>query len=285
PGGAASDSVPGSLAFGAGPGRDVTGACSDFIRAADPGLVRRRVVEDLIRPKVQGNLRRGGFGRVAAVNEIVSLAASEVPADRSGLSLEAEGLAHQLPRNGDRTGAGHHHHDHRAGGNVIDKAGVKGLARTSATPVKTRLLNYDMVENLWYLVDLPGYGFAKISKSERERWEHLIHDYVLHRKSLLYTFVLIDSRIEPQQSDLAFINWMGKHQLPLCLVFTKTDKLSRNKIHANVTAYKKELEKEWDELPTIFISSSVSGLGKAELTEFIQNCNHEFGSLITATEP
>ena len=162
--------------------------------------------------------------------------------------------------------------------------GVKGLARTSATPGKTRLLNYYMVENLWYLVDLPGYGFAKISKSERERWEHLIHDYVLHRKSLLYTFVLIDSRIEPQQSDLAFINWMGKHQLPLCLVFTKTDKLSRNKIHANVTAYKKELEKEWDELPTIFISSSVSGLGKAELTEFIQNCNHEFGSLITATE-
>jgi GTP-binding protein len=162
--------------------------------------------------------------------------------------------------------------------------GVKGLARTSSTPGKTRLLNYYMVEDMWYLVDLPGYGFAKISKAERARWEHLIHDYVLHRKSLLYTFVLIDSRIEPQKSDLAFISWMGHHQLPLCLVFTKADKISRNKVHANVAAFKQELEKDWEELPPSFVTSSIAGQGKLEMQEFIRKCNEEFGSLIQGLE-
>lgn len=158
--------------------------------------------------------------------------------------------------------------------------GVKGLARTSATPGKTRLLNYFIVEDSWYLVDLPGYGFAKISKTERERWEHLIHDYILHRKSLLYTFILIDSRLEPQKNDLAFITWMGRQALPFCLVFTKTDKISHNKVYSNVAAFRKELEKDWEELPSIFITSSLSGKGKTEILEFIKNCNQEFGSLI-----
>lgn len=160
--------------------------------------------------------------------------------------------------------------------------GVKGLARTSATPGKTRLLNFYLVEDLWYLVDLPGYGFAKISKTEREKWERMIHDYILHRKSLIYTFVLIDSRLEPQKSDLAFITWLGNHQLPFCLVFTKADKLSRNKVHSNVAVFRKELEKEWEELPPVFISSSVAGEGKAEILNFIRNNNREYGPLITA---
>ncbi|HPT13224.1 MAG TPA: ribosome biogenesis GTP-binding protein YihA/YsxC [Bacteroidales bacterium] len=162
--------------------------------------------------------------------------------------------------------------------------GVKGLARTSATPGKTRLLNFYSVEDLWYLVDLPGYGFAKISKTEREKWERMIHDYILHRKSLMYTFVLIDSRLEPQKSDLAFINWLGNHQLPFCLVFTKADKLSRNKLQSNVAVFRKELEKEWEELPPVFISSSVAGQGKAEILEFIRINNQEYGSLIIADE-
>ncbi len=162
--------------------------------------------------------------------------------------------------------------------------GVKGLARTSATPGKTRLLNFYSVEDLWYLVDLPGYGFAKISKTEREKWERMIHDYILHRKSLMYTFVLIDSRLEPQKSDLAFINWLGNHQLPFCLVFTKADKLSRNKLQSNVAVFRKELEKEWEELPPVFISSSVAGEGKAEILDFIRKNNQEYGSLIIADE-
>lgn len=162
--------------------------------------------------------------------------------------------------------------------------GVKGLARTSATPGKTRLLNFYSVEDLWYLVDLPGYGFAKISKTEREKWERMIHDYILHRKSLMYTFVLIDSRLEPQKSDLAFINWLGNHQLPFCLMFTKADKLSRNKLQSNVAVFRKELEKEWEELPPVFISSSVAGQGKAEILEFIRINNQEYGSLIIADE-
>lgn len=162
--------------------------------------------------------------------------------------------------------------------------GVKGLARTSATPGKTRLLNFYLVEDLWYLVDLPGYGFAKISKTEREKWERMIHDYILHRKSLIYTFVLIDSRLEPQKSDLAFITWLGNHQLPFCLVFTKADKLSRNKVQSNVAVFRKELEKEWEELPPVFISSSVAGEGKAEILDFIRKNNREYGSLIIAGE-
>jgi GTP-binding protein len=162
--------------------------------------------------------------------------------------------------------------------------GIKGLAKTSATPGKTRLLNFYSVEDTWYLVDVPGYGFAKISKTEREKWEHMIHDYVLHRKSLLYTFVLVDSRIEPQKNDLAFITWLGNHNLPFCLVFTKADKLSHNKLHSNIAAFKKEMEKDWEELPPVFITSSVSGQGKAEILDFIRKNNQEYGPLISAGE-
>lgn len=159
--------------------------------------------------------------------------------------------------------------------------GVKGLARTSATPGKTRLLNFYSIEDAWYLVDLPGYGFAKISKTEREKWERMIHDYILHRKSLIYTLVLVDSRLEPQKSDLSFIYWMGQHELPFCLVFTKTDKLTKNKLNSNIAIYRKEMEKEWEELPPIFLTSSFSGQGKVELLDFILKNNREYGTLVT----
>jgi GTP-binding protein len=152
--------------------------------------------------------------------------------------------------------------------------GVKNLARTSAVPGKTQLLNYYMVdEDTWYLVDLPGYGYAKVSKKSRRNWEIIIREYLLQRKSLLYTFILIDIRHDSQKSDEDLINWMGEKGLPFCLVFTKADKISRN-----AEEYKKVLSQKWEELPPIFISSSLSGEGKNEINEFIANSNIENAS-------
>lgn len=157
--------------------------------------------------------------------------------------------------------------------------GVKNLARTSAVPGKTQLLNYYMVdEDTWYLVDLPGYGYAKVSKKSRRNWEIIIREYLLQRKSLLYTFILIDIRHDSQKSDLDLINWMGEKGLPFCLVFTKADKISRNAVRRNVEEYKKVLSQKWEELPPIFISSSLSGEGKNEINEFIANSNIENAS-------
>lgn len=157
--------------------------------------------------------------------------------------------------------------------------GVKNLARTSAVPGKTQLLNYYMVdEDTWYLVDLPGYGYAKVSKKSRRNWEIIIREYLLQRKSLLYTFILIDIRHDTQKSDLDLINWMGEKGLPFCLVFTKADKISRNAVRRNVEEYKKVLSQKWEELPPIFISSSLSGEGKNEINEFIANSNIENAS-------
>lgn len=157
--------------------------------------------------------------------------------------------------------------------------GVKNLARTSAVPGKTQLLNYYMVdEDTWYLVDLPGYGYAKVSKKSRRNWEIIIREYLLQRKSLLYTFILIDIRHDSQKSDEDLINWMGEKGLPFCLVFTKADKISRNAVRRNVEEYKKVLSQKWEELPPIFISSSLSGEGKNEINEFIANSNIENAS-------
>jgi len=159
-------------------------------------------------------------------------------------------------------------------------SGVKNLARTSSTPGKTQLLNYYMVDDdTWYLVDLPGYGYAKVSKKHRRNWEIIIREYLLQRKSLLYTFILLDVRHESQKSDQELINWMGNHGLPFCLVFTKADKISRNAVKRNVDEYKKVLAEKWEELPPIFITSSLSGEGKNEINEFIANSNIENASL------
>ena len=160
--------------------------------------------------------------------------------------------------------------------------GVKNLARTSATPGKTQLLNYYSVdEDTWYLVDLPGYGYAKVSKKSRRNWEKIIREYLVQRTSLIYTFILIDTRHDPQASDLELINWMGEQGLPFCLVFTKSDKISRKAVKRNVEVYKNVLSEKWEELPPIFITSSHSGEGKAEINSFIEQCNTEYASVIT----
>jgi GTP-binding protein len=149
--------------------------------------------------------------------------------------------------------------------------GEKNLAKTSSKPGKTRLINHFLINEKWFLVDLPGYGYARVSKSDREKFEKFIKEYILNREKLYCLFVLIDSRIEPQQIDLDFINWLGENQIPFVIVYTKTDKLSANKIDSNISKFKKTLLKEWDALPDMFYSSTITQAGKAEILDFINN--------------
>ena len=151
--------------------------------------------------------------------------------------------------------------------------GRRNLAKTSSTPGKTRLINHFIVNDEWYLVDLPGYGYAKISKKEREKWEGMIRTYLTRRESLVNTFILIDSRIEPKKSDIDFIDWFGEAQLPFALIFTKTDKLTSNAMASNIAAFKAKLSETWDELPTMFLSSSENGLGRDSILDFIEENN------------
>ncbi len=147
----------------------------------------------------------------------------------------------------------------------------KNLAKTSATPGKTLLINHFLVNDNWYLVDLPGYGFAKIGMEGRYKLEKMIKDYVLMREELFNLFVLIDCRHEPQKNDLEFIEFLGSNGVPFSIVFTKADKLSKSRLAANVTAYKNKLQEEWEELPPIFVTSSESGFGKEELLDYIDS--------------
>lgn len=147
--------------------------------------------------------------------------------------------------------------------------GKKKLAKTSSTPGKTQLINHFEINNEWYLVDLPGYGFAKASKKSRQSWEVFITEYLLHRESLMTTFVLIDARLPPQKIDLEFMNWCGGKGIPFSLVFTKTDKLSSSSLQKNLTGYKKEMLKFWDELPPVFVTSSQSKFGREPLLNYI----------------
>ena len=152
----------------------------------------------------------------------------------------------------------------------------KNLAKTSVKPGKTRAINHFLIDNKWYLVDLPGYGYAKVSKQERNRWKKLMFDYFLNRPNLLNVFVLIDSRLEPQQIDIDFINQLGFKQIPFSIVFTKTDKLSRNKVISNIAKFKRELLKTWEELPPMFLTSAVTRQGRDELLDFIENLSQDF---------
>lgn len=152
----------------------------------------------------------------------------------------------------------------------------KGLAKTSATPGKTQLINHFIVDNAWYLVDLPGYGYAKASKRSRESWGKMIRNYILNRKNLLTLFILIDCRLEPQAIDLSFVNWAGGRQIPIALVFTKSDKLSRQQLVYSVELFKKELRKNWEELPLMFITSAEKHSGRADILDYIQQVNSEF---------
>jgi GTP-binding protein len=158
--------------------------------------------------------------------------------------------------------------------------GRRNLAKTSSTPGKTRLINHFIVNNDWYLVDLPGYGYAKISKKEREKWEGMIRTYLTRRESLVNTFILIDSRIEPKKSDIDFIDWFGEAQLPFALIFTKTDKLTSNTMASNIAAFKAKLSETWDELPTMFLSSAENGLGRDSIRDFIEENNTAYQEFI-----
>ncbi len=145
----------------------------------------------------------------------------------------------------------------------------KKLAKTSATPGKTMLINHFIINREWYLVDLPGYGYAKRSKSELKKLEQMINGYILQREQLMNVFLLVDIRLEPQKIDLEFINWLGASSVPFCIVFTKADKLTNAKIQANVAAYKRKLSETWEDLPPMFITSSDSRLGREEVLDFI----------------
>lgn len=147
--------------------------------------------------------------------------------------------------------------------------GQKKLAKTSSTPGKTQLINHFDINNDWYLVDLPGYGFAKVSKSKRATFEQFISDYLLDRPTLVNTFVLLDSRLEPQKIDLEFMNWCGEKGIPFSMVFTKIDKLSSSALQKSLAAYRKEMLKYWEELPPVFTTSSESSFGKEKLLNYI----------------
>lgn len=154
--------------------------------------------------------------------------------------------------------------------------GNKSLAKTSSTPGKTQLINHFLVNREWYMVDLPGLGYAKIAKTERAKWEKMIYDYFLKRLNLLNTFILVDSRHEPQKIDLELMGWFGANQLPFCIVFTKSDKMKPAALKANIEGYKKRLLEEWEELPFIFLTSAEKKIGLQEIKEFISNTNGIF---------
>ena len=149
----------------------------------------------------------------------------------------------------------------------------KGLAKTSATPGKTLLINHFIINDDWYLVDLPGYGFAKRSKKELQKLEQMISGYILQREQLVNVFLLVDVRLEAQKIDLEFIQWLGDSSVPFAIVFTKADKLSATKVNQNVEAYKKVLSETWEELPPIFVTSSDKKQGRDEVLDYIEEIN------------
>ncbi len=149
----------------------------------------------------------------------------------------------------------------------------KGLAMTSQKPGKTQLINHFLINNEWHLVDLPGYGFARVGQSNRERLKSIIEDYILEREQLTNLFILLDCRHEPQKIDLEFIEWAGENGVPFALVFTKADKLSKGKLASNIEAYKQTLLESWEELPPIFITSSEAKEGRDELLSYIEDIN------------
>ncbi len=153
----------------------------------------------------------------------------------------------------------------------------KGLAKTSQKPGKTQLINYFNIDDKWYLVDLPGYGYAKISKTKRKEWQRMIDGYLLQKRTLVTAFVLIDSNVSPQKNDLDFINWCGNMQVPFVIVFTKTDKSKPKEVEENIEAFRNTLLEEWEELPQQFITSANDKKGRDELLEFISNLNQKIG--------
>ncbi len=152
--------------------------------------------------------------------------------------------------------------------------GVKGLAKTSGKPGKTQSINHFIVNESWYLVDLPGYGYASVSKRDRKSWVVFIDDYILKRKNLVNLYLLIDSRLEPQKKDLEFIEYLGENAVPFTIVFTKIDKLNKNQLAKNIAFYNKTLKTMWEVMPNTILSSSEKYVGKeellAEITELLK---------------
>lgn len=157
------------------------------------------------------------------------------------------------------------------------------LAKTSGTPGKTQLINHfgvetssSEVDSKWYIVDLPGYGFAKVSVSARNRWQQMIENYLRKRENLMNVFVLIDSRHGPQKIDLEFVNNLGKWEIPFCLIFTKADKESQKEVRKNVKAFLEAMRKTWQFLPAHFVTSAVKKQGRDKILTFIEECNKKF---------
>ncbi len=147
-----------------------------------------------------------------------------------------------------------------------------GLAKVSGTPGKTKLINHFTINHNWYIVDLPGYGYARVSKQARGEFSKLILNYVQNCDKMHYLFVLIDSRLEPQKIDIEFIEMLGNHGIPFGIVFTKCDKQSTSQTHSNISAFKKRLLEQWEELPTMFVTSAEKKTGKEEILSFIDTC-------------
>lgn len=148
--------------------------------------------------------------------------------------------------------------------------GNKTLAKTSSQPGKTQCINHFLInKNMMYWVDLPGYGYARTSKESRDKWRKMTYDYLEFRENLACVFVLVDGRLEPQKSDVAFINWLGEHGVPLAIVATKADKTSQNEVQHNLAALKRALSATWESLPPIFMTSALNATGKAELLDYM----------------
>ena len=154
----------------------------------------------------------------------------------------------------------------------------KKLAKTSSRPGKTQLINHFLINEHWYLVDLPGYGYAKVSKVQKKKFQSYIESYFRKRTQLMLTFVLLDIRHPAQPIDLEFIAWLGRHKIPFYLVFTKADKLSLNAIDSNVVAYQKVLKKDWEEIPLCFVTSVTKKLGLKSITESIGDLLIDFAA-------
>lgn len=151
--------------------------------------------------------------------------------------------------------------------------GRKGLAMTSSTPGKTMLINHFLVNDSWYIVDLPGYGYARRSKSEREKFEGIIRNYILGREQMTNLFVLVDSRHEPQKVDMEFMEWLGENGVPFSIVFTKMDKMSAGAAEKQTAAYLSKMLETWEELPPVFKTSSEKGLGREAILDYIEEMN------------
>lgn len=152
-------------------------------------------------------------------------------------------------------------------------ANRKGLAMTSSKPGKTQLINHFIINNEWYLVDLPGYGYAQRGKEGRESIRKIIDSYILNRQELTSLFLLIDSRHEPQKIDMEFMQWLGEKEIPFSIVFTKVDKLGKQRLQENIDSYKNSLKDTWEELPPIFLTSSEYRVGKDEILDYIEEIN------------